>query len=319
MTLDAGTEPEPEITLASWGARAGALSIDVLFGVALISTLGLLAWMAPLLWWLYTGLAAVAGLAVMVNRWVLPPRTGWTLGRAITGIRVVQRDGAAGVPAGTGRLMLRDAAHLLDTAAVLLGWLWPLWDRRHRTFADLLARTEVHRVGEPARQLRRPVAVGLLVTALVAVVAAAAAYQLVYRQDRAVDSARTQIAAQGPRIVEQLLSYTPETLQGDFTRAQSLASDLYRPQLIAQQEALQQTPVVSNEYWTVNSAVLQSPEPTPTTASMLLALQGQRGSDPKTLRFITATVRVDFVNTGDRWQVQNLTVLTKPQAGGGGG
>jgi Mce-associated membrane protein len=313
---------------ASWGARAGALSIDVLFGVALLVTLALLAWTAPLLgwlWWVYVVAALLAGLAMMANRWVRPVRTGWTVGRAVTGIRVVRADGSQ---AGTGRLFVRDMAHLLDTAAVLLGWLWPLWDRRHRTFADLLLRTEVHSVGEPERIPRRPVAIGLLTVAVVCIAASAAGYVVVYRQDRALETARSQIAEQGARIVEQVLSYTPQTAEEDFARARSLSSDVYRPQLIAQQEALQKAPLVSNEYWAVNSAVLEKPELTPTTASMLLAMQGQRGSDPSTMRFITATVRVDFVKSGDQWQVQNLTVLTRPytpgpdtprpEAGGGG-
>ncbi|MBX9919607.1 MAG: RDD family protein, partial [Mycolicibacterium frederiksbergense] len=221
---------------ASWGARAAALGIDVLFGVALIVTLALLAWTAPLmgwLWWVYVVVAVLAGLAMMVNRWVLPTITGWTVGRAVTGIRVVGRDGA---PVGTGRLLARDLAHLLDTAAVFLGWLWPLWDRRHRTFADLLLRTEVHRVGEPERNLRRPLAIGLVATTLLCAVATAAGYLMVYRQDRALDTARAEIAAQGARIVEQILSYAPDTAKDDFARAQSLASDIYRPQLIEQQE-----------------------------------------------------------------------------------
>lgn len=318
----AETDLVPEAVPASWGARAGALSIDVLFGVALFVTLALLAWTAPFmgwLWWVYVMLAALTGLAMMGNRWVLPVRTGWTVGRAVTGIRVVCRTGE---PAGTGRLLVRDIAHLVDTAAVLLGWLWPLWDRRHRTFADLLLRTEVHRIGEPKRDPRRPVAIGLLAAASIGIAATAAGYLVVYRQDRALDAARTQISEQGARIVEQVLSYTPETAKDDFARAQSLASAVYRPQLIAQQEALQKVPLVSNEYWSVNSAVLEKPELTPTTASMLLAMQGQRGSDPKTMRFITATVRVDFVKTGDQWQVQNLAVLTRPYTGGpdvGGG
>ncbi len=302
---------------ASWGARAAALGIDVLFGVALIVTLALLAWTAPLmgwLWWVYVVLAVLAGLAMMVNRWVLPTMTGWTVGRAVTGIRVVGRDGT---PAGTGRLLARDLAHLLDTAAVFLGWLWPLWDRRHRTFADLLLRTEVHRVGEPERNLRRPVAIGLVATTLLCAVATAAGYLMVYRQDRALDTARAEIAAQGARIVEQILSYAPGTAKDDFARAQSLASEIYRPKLIEQQEALQKAPLVSNEYWTVNGVVLQQPAPTTNTASMLLAMQGQRGGDPNAMRFITATVRADFVKTGDQWQVQNLSVLTKPRTGGG--
>jgi len=48
--------------------------------------------------------------------------------------------------------------------------------------------------------------------------------------------------------------------------------------------------------------------------SMLLAMQGQRGTDPKDLKFITATVRVDFDRSRDgQWRVANLTVLKKPQ------
>ncbi len=70
-----------------------------------------------------------------VNRWLLPTLTGWSLGRALFGIAVRRRDGA---PVGMLRLAVRDLAHLLDTAAVFTGWLWPLWDRRNRTFADLL-------------------------------------------------------------------------------------------------------------------------------------------------------------------------------------
>ena len=46
---------------------------------------------------------------------------------------------------------------------------------------------------------------------------------------------------------------------------------------------------------------------------MLVALQGQRGADPKDLKFITATVRVDFQKSADgHWRVANLTVLKKP-------
>ena len=304
---------------ASWGARAAALTIDVFFGAAVIVVVAMTAWTAPLqgpLWWACVVLTAVIGLLVMGNRWVLPVRTGWTVGRAVAGIRLVRSDGS---PADTGRLMARDIAHLLDTVPALLGWLWPLWDRRHRTFADLLLGTEVRRVGEPARDVRRPVAVGLAVSAVIGVAATAAGYLLVYRPDRAGELARDQIAAEGADIVERLLSYTPDTAEEDFERARSLASESYRPQLIAQQEALLQGPLVSNEYWAVNSTVLTAPAPTVDSAAMLLAMQGQRGDDPNTARFITATVRADFVKNGGQWQVQNLTVLTRPQSPGSGG
>ncbi len=47
---------------------------------------------------------------------------------------------------------------------------------------------------------------------------------------------------------------------------------------------------------------------------MLMAMQGQRGTNPDDLRFITATVRVDFDKSADgQWRVANLTVLKKPQ------
>lgn len=306
--------PAPEAPVASWGSRAGALAVDVLFPLAVIAVLCQLSWISAWRswsWWIFVVALVLVGGALLVNRWLLPAWTGWTLGRAVTGIRVVTRSGS---PVGSVRLIARDIAHLLDTAAVLVGWLWPLWDRRGRTFADLLLRTEVRRVDAPARDLRRPVAIGLLATVLFSAAAAGLGFGTVYRHDRAVDEARTQISQQGPRIVEQLLSYTPETLDDDFAKAQSLATEGYRPQLVAQQNSVRKAPIVANEYWTVNSAVTKVGTD---TASMLMAMQGQRGADPKTLRIITATVQVDFEKSGGQWRVGNLTVITRPTPGGG--
>jgi Mce-associated membrane protein len=67
---------------------------------------------------------------------------------------------------------------------------------------------------------------------------------------------------------------------------------------------------VSNEYWAVSSAVLSADAE---RATMLVAMQGQRGSTPQELRFITATVRVDFDKSRDgKWRVASLSVLKKP-------
>ncbi len=284
--------------------------MDVVPGIAVIATMALLAVTAPMrgwLWWVFTVTAVLAFLATLVNRTVLPTLTGWTLGRAVYGIRVVRTSGA---PAGMARLLLRDLVHLLDTAALLIGWLWPLWDARHRTFADLVVRTEVRVEDPPRRDVRQRVGCALVIAAVLCVAGSGLAYQEIYRKERAVEQARTQIAEQGPRLVEQILSYGQDTTKDDFERAQGLATDGYRPQLVTQQAAVQQEGIVSNEYWAVSSAVLNN---TATQATMLLALQGQRGADPKELRFITATVRVDFDKTGDdQWRVANLTVLKKP-------
>ncbi len=303
----------PTQPLASWPARAGALCLDVLLGLGVLAVLVPVALTAPergWLWWVYMATAAVIVLLMLANRWLLPATNGWSLGRALVGIRVVRGDGGE---VGFGRLLARDLAHLLDTAALFVGWLWPLWDSRNRTFADLLLRTEVRRVDPPVRDMRRFAAKVLAIAVVVCAALVALNYLVVYRHERAVDQARQEIANEGPRIVEQLLTYNVDSLKDDFNRAQSLATDSYRPQLVAQQDAVQKAGATSNEYWAVSSAVLSAE---PERAAMLLAMQGQRGTNPQDLRFITATVRVDFDKSSDgKWRVASLSVLKKPLMG----
>ncbi|WP_286137610.1 RDD family protein [Mycobacterium sp. IS-3022] len=310
-TSDSPTTDEVAVEpVASWAARAGAFAVDVLIGVAVLVTLALVSLTAPLrspLWWGYVAAVVVVVLLIAVNRLVLPGIAGFSLGRAVFGIAVRKRDGS---PAGVWRLLIRDVAHLLDTAALFIGWLWPLWDRRGRTFADLLLRTEVRPVAPPARNVRKLTAIALIVATLGCGAAIGINYWVVYRHERAVEATRHQITEQGPRIVEQMLSYKADTMQEDFSRAQALTTDGYRDQLVAQQRSAQDAGITSNSYWAVSSAVLSA---SPDEAEMLLAMQGQRGDDPKNLKFITATVRADFEKSGDgQWRVANLTVLKRP-------
>ncbi len=299
---------------ASWGARAGALCLDALLGLGVLAVLAPLVLTAPqrgLLWWGYLAVAAVVVLLILANRWLLPAVTGWSPGRALFGIRVLLPDD--GAAAGFGRLLVRDLAHLLDTAAIFVGWLWPLWDSRNRTFADLLLRTEVRRVDPPVRDMRRFAAKMLAAAVVVCAALVALNYLVVYRHERAVGQARQEIAEQGPRIVELMLTYNVDTLTDDFNRAQSLATDSYRSQLAAEQDAVRKAGATTNEYWAVSSAVLSA---APAKASMLLAMQGQRGTNPQNLRFITATVRVEFDKSRDgTWKVASLSVLKKPSMG----
>jgi Mce-associated membrane protein len=310
---DAAASAQGSDRPASWPARAGAFAVDVLVGLAVLAALGVGAWSvwaepdADGLWWGYVVAGAVVLAAMVANRLFLPTVTGWTLGRAVFGIQVRRADGS---PPGVLRLTLRELAHLLDTAAVGLGWLWPLWERRGRTFADLLARTEVRTAKRPARDVRRDCALVLVAATLVCVAATGLSYLGVYRPQRAAETAYQQISEQGPRIVEQLLSYHKDTLQEDFSRAQALTTDEYREELIAQQQVAQRAGVTDNEYFAVASAVLSA---TPHDAAMLVALQGQRGSNPQDLKFITATVRAEFVRDGNgEWKVDKLTVLKQP-------
>jgi len=307
--LDAkDTEPDP-VPYASWGARLGAFALDVLPGAAVLVTMGLMAYTtAPgsRLRWTYVAVLAVVAMAMVVNRVLLPTVTGWSLGRAVFGLRVL---GASGEPPGFLRLLLREVAHLLDTAAAFVGWLWPLWDRRHRTFADILVRTEVHVVDPPRRNARRIAAWVLVAAALLCAGGAGLGYQVIYRHERAVDQARAEISERGPRIVEQMLSYQADSLVDDFAKAQQLATDTYRPKLIVQQQSVQKAGVANNQYWAVSSAVLSIE---PDHAAMLMALQGQRGANANDLKFITATVRVEFDRVAGQWRVNDLKVLKKP-------
>lgn len=263
------------------------------------------------MWWISFTSAAVACLAVLANRLLLPALTGWSLGRALFGITVTLDDG--GEP-GPWRLLLREGAHLLDTVPVFVGWLWPLWDRRRRTFADLAVHTEVRR-SRPSQSpstLLRWVTQGFLAAGLSCLLGAGLGCAVVYVPERATERARQQIGIQGPRIVERMLSYDPATLQGDFARALSLTSPAYRGSLAAQQEHVKKGVPVLNEYHLIGGAVQTA---APDRATMLIFLQGRRGQG-EDQRYISATVRVRFIRDRDHWLVDDLAVVTKPKLAG---
>jgi hypothetical protein len=159
--------------------------------------------------------------------------------------------------------------------------------------------------------VRHRLAVGVVLTAAaVCAAGAAVSYGVVQHHDQAVADAGTQVAAAGPRMVEQILSYRTETARQDFDRARSLVTDNYAGQLSSQQQALQKAGLVRNEYWVTNSAVLTA---TPGRATMLLFLQGERGTPPHQ-RYLTASVQATFVDAGrGAWRVDDITVVTAPQ------
>ena len=307
-------------TPADWSSRAGAFTIDVLLGLGVLVVFMFVAWSARVyswLWWVCALVAAVLFLAIAANRLVLPVITGWSVGRSLFGLKVVRNDG---LPNDPWRLLLRDMAHVLDTIPLLAGWFWPLWDSRGRTVADILARTEVHYASRPGEAVsdqglpnRRQLATRLMAgLGALAVLGAGLGVLGVTLPERAVTAARKEIAEQGPKIVPDVLSYGAATVQQDFDRAQSLVTDAYRPQLVAQQDAIRKLkPILDNTYWVTNSAVLTS---TRDHAQMLLLMQGQRGAESKQ-RFITASVRASFVKSGSgQWQVADLVVLAQPNA-----
>lgn len=312
----AAVPESPRDALAPWRIRAAALAVDVLPCVAAATTMALAAWTVAqhrTWWWVCVSVGGLAILLMLANRSLLPSITGWSLGRGLLGTTVVRGDGTAIGPWG---LLLRDLAHLADTASVV-GWLWPLWDSRRRTFADMLVGTEVRRVApdQAAPNLRRWTAVAALTAAAVCLSGAAVSYLVAYSPDRASDQTRAQIQVQGPKMVAQMLTYDPKSLRDDFARARSLATDKYRSQLAAQQDVVQKGNPVINEYWPTDWSVQSA---TPDRATMLLFLQGRRGTGPDE-RYISATVRVEFAKGADaQWRVDDLAVLTKPKPPGNG-
>jgi Mce-associated membrane protein len=305
---------DDDAPVASWLSRAGAFAIDVLFGVPVLATLALVALTTPLygwLWWLSIVVGGLVFLVIALNRLLLPAVRGWSLGRAQFGIAVVRRDGSA---PGPWRLLARDLAHLLDTAALFIGWLWPLWDARKRTFADLLLRTEVHYGERP--NVRRIVAAVLAAGVVIALAGAGLTYLTVYRHEQAVDATRAQIAEAGPKIVEQILTYNAGSMKDDFARAQSLVTDDYRKQLVQQQQVVEKKAAASNDYFAVTSSVLSADTD---KATMLVFLQGQRQAQQQDVKFITATARVAFAKSADgKWRVSKLDVLPGPVFNRGG-
>lgn len=74
------------------------------------------------------------------NRCIRQGRTGQSVGKTALRIRLVSE--ATGEPIGAGMAFVRDFDHLLDAIAYV-GYLWPLWDPRKRTFADKMCNTLV--------------------------------------------------------------------------------------------------------------------------------------------------------------------------------
>lgn len=135
--------------LASWPSRAAAALIDQAAASLLaVAPIPIGAFLEQAL--LYSGaqraataLGALLALAFVVRNLLAQGRTGQTLGKRRMGIKVLRvQDGR---PPGRTRSILRQVAHVFDSASLMAGWLWPLWDAKHQTFSDKLCRTVVVR------------------------------------------------------------------------------------------------------------------------------------------------------------------------------
>ena len=93
---------------------------------------------------------AVALVLSLWNRVVRAGRTGQSWGKKVLGQRLVGE--ATGAPLGAGRAFVRELARVIDSCFGLfipLGHLWPLWDRKRQTWADMMVHSIV---GDSARR-----------------------------------------------------------------------------------------------------------------------------------------------------------------------
>jgi uncharacterized RDD family membrane protein YckC len=96
-------------------------------GAAVTMIVGLSVTVASLVW-------------VAYNRWLTAGKTGQSLGKRVTKIKLVGMD--TGAPISPKNAFIRDLVHILD-ALTLVGYLWPLWDDKRQTFADQIMKTIV--------------------------------------------------------------------------------------------------------------------------------------------------------------------------------
>jgi len=134
----AADPPAAAAAYANWGQRAGAYLIDwapsIVLGIIGVIFLRVsfiiyfLFLLAAIGWWVY-------------NRVFQAGQTGQSLGKRTLGLKLMGE--ASGEPIGPGMAFVRDIAHILDSLACYIGWLFPIWDAKRQTFADKIVSTTV--------------------------------------------------------------------------------------------------------------------------------------------------------------------------------
>ncbi len=135
---------------ASWLTRVGAYLIDALPASVLLAMGAALAGRGGA----GAGIGIIFYLAVLgwigYNRWYRAGRTGQSLGKSATNVRLSNEQ--TGAPIGAGLAFLRDLAHIVDAIICYVGFLFPLWDGKRQTLADKIVGTVVVRNGAMPRQ-----------------------------------------------------------------------------------------------------------------------------------------------------------------------
>ncbi len=88
------------------------------------------------------GIGIIFGIAFFLwNSCFKQGKTGYSIGKGILGIKLIKIE--TGQPVGPGLAFVRQIAHILDSIACMIGYLWPLWDAKRQTFSDKVVGTVV--------------------------------------------------------------------------------------------------------------------------------------------------------------------------------
>lgn len=168
-TWPAPADAEPEEAYARWWQRVAATVLDLLLQVPFVigqvagyviafdggglgweTTNGVrtIAVSVPQLTtdtWIGLAIATLAGWTGAIfsiwNSIFRQGRRGASIGKQAMNLVVVSEH--TGRPIGALLTFVRQLAHLMDSLLLGIGYLWPLWDRRRQTFADMAMKTVV--------------------------------------------------------------------------------------------------------------------------------------------------------------------------------
>ncbi|MFJ1749324.1 RDD family protein [Streptomyces sp. NPDC088116] len=135
--------------LAHWGQRVGASLLDALIIAGPMYAVGFVD-LATSSDPSTPGVLGVVGMLYAFGMGIFQlykeGSTGQTIGKKVVGISLHRE--SDGRTLGFGMAFVRKLAHMLDSFACYLGWLWPLWDDKNQTFADKVCSTVVVRVNK---------------------------------------------------------------------------------------------------------------------------------------------------------------------------
>ena len=120
--------------LASWGRRAVGYLIDGVIGGAIDRGATSIS----------ASLGQIVSIIVLLVFGYLTGTTGQTPGRRVMGTSVRRDSDGQFIGIGTG--IGREILHILDFLPLLLGFLWPIWDKKNQTFADKIVKSVVIKV-----------------------------------------------------------------------------------------------------------------------------------------------------------------------------